>query len=130
MRKPFILNIAGTHLLNRTMASTVEVYQPVELLEYCDGNAEDISEDAYEERHLDTNGIQRHGSKNNSCYQWIYRYIAAQTSLPSLILYAYLFWYLFIMFCFGIKNMPIIAWLNGMCHQNICKSMCIYSNKI
>merc|ERR1712228_491026 len=72
-----------------------------------------------DEVHSNKSSMHRHEMKdaentnNNSCSRRLYRYIEAQTSLPSLILYAYLFWYLFIMICFGIKHMPLIAWLNA-----------------
>jgi len=41
-------------------------------------------------------------------------YIASQTRLPSLILYSNLFWYLFIIFSFGLRNMPKEAWVNAV----------------
>eukprot|EP01084_Bolivina_argentea_P217176 368808_1 len=40
-------------------------------------------------------------------------WMKSQTQPSSLILYSYLFWYLFIMFSFGIKNMSMNAWGNA-----------------
>ena len=44
---------------------------------------------------------------------WFYNYIHGQTSLASLMLYAYLFWWIFIMAAFGASNMPSVGWENG-----------------
>ncbi len=58
-------------------------------------------------------------TRNQFC-QWLYKYVESQTSLPSLILYAYLYWYLLIMISFGIKNMPTAAWIAGKAILKIC----------
>eukprot|EP01084_Bolivina_argentea_P046104 84877_1 len=48
--------------------------------------------------------------KDGKCLQWIFEWLTSQTRLPSLILYAYLFWWMLIMFAFGIDNMTLDAW--------------------
>eukprot|EP00483_Globobulimina_turgida_P005608 UN05618 len=44
----------------------------------------------------------------------MFEWIESQTNIPSLILYAYLFWYLLLMFSFGFENMPTTAWVSAM----------------
>lgn len=93
--------------------SSLDVYSKVyEVYE------DDITDEEYED-----SPRSHHSSKgeteNKSCYEWIYTYIKSQTSLPFLILWAYLYWYLFVMFAFGIKNMPTAAWMSGPCFVTI-----------
>eukprot|EP01084_Bolivina_argentea_P128454 227066_1 len=50
---------------------------------------------------------------NQTCNNCLYNWIESQTTIPSLILYAYLYWYLLIQFAFGIQYMSAIAWLSA-----------------
>eukprot|EP01084_Bolivina_argentea_P062007 113369_1 len=51
-----------------------------------------------------------YSKKHNRCNLCLFKWIHGQTEFASLMLYAYLFWYGFIMFIFGAKNMPSNGW--------------------
>lgn len=53
-------------------------------------------------------------SEGNAWCFLFYGFIASQTSLPALILYMNLFWYLFIMSTIGFRNMTNELWLQCM----------------
>ena len=61
-----------------------------------------------------------HGDEDDEVSQGFcdlfYRWIESQTRLPSLILYAYLYWYLLLIISFGYNNMTSDAWIAGNIH--------------
>eukprot|EP00483_Globobulimina_turgida_P005458 UN05468 len=72
-----------------------------------------LDQEGTEDENEEDYTLESEETKYNPCCRCLYFYVESQTRLSSLILYAYLFWFFFVMFAFGFRHMTARSWVTA-----------------